>query len=274
MVVHLIALKQFAIDLKNMNLIQPETIANSLFAKLESYISGGIAANDLDIRRLHREAETLMKVDPGPACIAKAGLAALEWNSAKARALVEEACSHDESMPTFVNASFTFRLLNDLQSAAEFGLRAVKLFPNTGTVISQTASYLIGMGEIEQAIDFLQQHQGKGLGLESVLSQTENIRLRTEELGVSEERLQNEIHAGLSVLTANKLRCNNLQWILGNDPDGEPSIAVALYFDGNLEQELALEAELAERLGEIPEWDPSVLSVELHYGEPNALLAA
>ena len=223
-----------------------------------------------DIKRIEKDIAALEKVDRGEGYAARAALCALRWDLEGAQAWSERACTIDGAFEVANNAAISMRFLNRPDLGVEYGLLALRRAPALHEVAEVAVGLLVVSGRMHEALAVVQDFEASR-GEKSWCFDVQSICAQVDNIGLSEERLRIEIRAALDVLTAHKIRHNGFSVEESSDPDGGSAMVVFVGFEGTLEDELSLEAELAEKLADDPDWDPCRLSVELtHTTQENA----
>lgn len=253
---------------------QVATKANSLLEKLESFMSFGREPQPLEIRRLERESDDLARIDAASAFIVKAGIAAIRWDVAQLEYYVKSALALERSPALLLNASLTYKFVNDLDSAAVLALDAARMAPNDAVFVRQAVSYVSSAGQISAAVNMLTERAGMGLNLEEVTEPYLVLGQAIESLKIDPARLHFELKSAFEILSADRRRCIDVLWEVNEGSDGVHGVVASIIFIGGIADELRLEAVLAEALIAEPGWDPDRISVEFEYVKQNALLAS
>lgn len=252
---------------------QPQTISNQLSAKLEGlYLVDG-PLNVFDLKMIGRDADTLAQTDAASANIIKAGVAALLWDRETAKDFIEKACKLDYSARTLFNGAMNFKFFNDFETSASYLRKAVLVSPNDLYCFTELVSVLVACGFFQEALSVCELGAKRGLDIQHGDTIRELVACM-QRIGVTEERMVYEIRSFVSVLTENKVRRRDLDWLIDTDPDGGEFLLGTSHFGGTFESEMKFEAQLANLLAAEPGWNPNKLAIELNHREVNALHAA
>ena len=242
---------------------KPATAGADAFDRLHMFMQTQPTA--FDLRRLEADAQKLENADRAEAFTVRAAIAALRWDVVDARFWSEKACLSDASSTTRMNASVTFRYLNELDLATDYALEALRLAPLDVDAAQHAVGLLMVSGRLNEAMQNFIEHHRKA-GSEATLDPAVHAVARLlEAAGIGEEQLRAEINAGMRVLSAAKIRHRCVQYEVSAEPDGGAVAAVKIQFVGDLETEIRLESELAHKLADMPSWNPAKLSVEFEY---------
>lgn len=261
----------FEIDSIGMTQLQPKTTSEDLLFRLEAFFRSDSSPSEFEKKKMHRDADALMRVAADEGSIIKAGLAALDWDTKNAKYFAENACRLDSSEATALNAALTCRFLNLFSEAASYAALALDRNPASFLSLHHTLEYKMGSGEIPSVIELAKKYETKFETLPNEAAAAMQITEFLDGAKVSHDRLKAELAAALAVLSEHRVRCIAMRWLHGNDPDGRANFVVGLSFKGDLDLEFKLEDQLAEKLSEFGDWDPNVLSIEFHHEAPNAV---
>lgn len=231
---------------------------------------------EFDLRRLELDALRLEKADPSEAYTVRAAIGAIRWDVEAARKWSEKACVVDGSTITRVNASITFRFLNEVDLSAAYALNAFRNAPLDQTIATHCAAALTFAGRLSEAHEvFMDHHRRAGTTGQMAPDVTSVIRV-LDACGSSENQLRAEVRAAMRLLSEEQIRHHKVEYEEVVEPDGGRALAVRIQYYGDIESELRLESKLAHRLVEMPNWNPAALSVEFAYlpTNNNACLAA
>jgi hypothetical protein len=260
-----------------MFMARPATAGKNIFERLYLFFTSGQAPTAFDLRRLEREAGELERIGEwSDAYIVRSGLAALQWDLEQAVNWVERALIADPTATVACNASITMRYLNRCDLAVPYALRAAEIAPLDFGIIDHVVAVLAADGRLHEA----QAKADEYIARRGAVEEGRDFEFHPgafveamDGLGISEQRLQREIRAGLGILTEEGRRHDGVGFEIVPEPDGGAALSVALTFLGDHEDEMRLEAKFAALLINEPGWDPCRLSVELqhlreHVGEP------
>jgi hypothetical protein len=242
---------------------QPATACADAFERLHLFMRD--PPTPFDIRRLEADAAKLENSDRSEASTVRAAIAALRWDVSDARRWSEKACLSDGSATTRINASVTFRFLNQLEIASEYALQAYRLAPLDVEVAQHTVGMLSSAGRLREALECFTDYLAKvGSGASWDLDVAQLVSV-LDASNISEAQLRSEVMAAMGILTDARIRYSNVQYEVATEPDGGYAIAAKVQFVGDIDTEIRLESALAHKLADMPEWDPTRLSVEFEY---------
>lgn len=244
---------------------QRQTIADAVFKDLwDLFLSDEIPAV-FTIRRLEKAAKDLVATDAAEASIVSAAVGALQWDISACRHWIDNAIRIAPNNPAVLhNASVTLQKVNLMDASADLAIRAYQTTPLDREVVRWAILAANGAGRFAESLHLLS--DAKSNKVEGVaVPKIDHIVDAMRALGVKPEQLHKEISVAFEVLTASRKRARDLQHGVFSDHDGTKSLYMTLGFLGTIEDELRLNAQLAERLVDMPDWNPDVLSTELRY---------
>lgn len=253
---------------------KPQTIASTLFQELELLFVSETSPSELQLLRIHKQADVLAKANASDASLVRAGVAALRWDVAEANYQIRNALALDRCVSTCLNSALTYSALNDAKGAADAAIDAVKCAPNSQQAVDIAIENLVAAGRVSDALALIDQHLKMGLTLEEDRAEIDVLYDHINLAQISEAQIQNELLVAYSLLTDRRLRCRQFSWAIDVDPDGGSCVLFSLGFNGDFGMEMQLEAELAERLALNSEWNPNRLSVEFFYEKKDAVFTA
>jgi hypothetical protein len=247
----------------------PVTIAKDLLGRIEHLFGSDDEPSEFVKRQLLREAEALTRVDPAVASMVKAAIAAFSWDLPQAQRWVNNAMQLSSSINTRINAALTYKFLNRVDLASDISVATLKLAPLDVEVVNRTLSYLIWSGQFDRAVPIYRDALANKVKLAEEVVDPEFYLQAMQRVGVSQQRLVFELAAACDVLTQNGKRVRFLTTAVEVDPEsGDESLLFGLGFWGSLDDEMRLESQLAHVFADAPGWNPSALSVELQYEQP------
>lgn len=248
-----------------MSFAHPKTIANDLFDRLEQLFLTDKEPDAFTSRLMFKEADALQSIEPDSASMVKAGIAAANWDHEKAAYWIDNALRLDRGTQTLQNAALTFKQLNQFDLSCECALQALALAPTVKELVNDAISCLIYTGRFNEASEHFRMATQENITLEKDIFDPADFVQVMKKLGLSEQRLCFELKAAYSALSQNNRRSRQLIATVSHDPDGGASLLLSIGFFGNLTDEMKIEADLAQALGEEPGWNPCVLATELNY---------
>lgn len=252
----------------------PQTVAQTLFRRLESFFSSGEVPSAFEKRQMERDALALAKVDAADASHVRAGLAALEWDIPTMRAQLANACLLEPTARSYINAALTSRFANDLTSAVEYAYKSLALAPNDAEIVAKAADYVGSAGRLRDAKKILDRESSMGLKMTNAHKECEALVALADRLGIDEQILQQQIKIAIDLLSEKQVRYLRMEYDTHVDPDGGTSLIAEIEIRGSLELVMDLEDQLAARLCEEESWRPNVLSIEYTSLSEDALQAA
>ena len=247
----------------------PHQFANALFDRLEFFFRSDDVPDESTLRQLEREAETLAKVDAASSAMVKAGIAALRWDTEDTQYWIENALCLNPSVEMHHNAAVTYHRVVQLRQSADISKRMLHLFPKNTDLLNFAVRYFFYNGQFHRVTALHENAVKNGIvnpKIASYFARSQAIK----RLGVAQERLQFEIAAAYDVLRQNQKRVRRWEVKAEKAPDGSESGVFAIYFLGTLKEEMVMELQLAQIFAGEPNWNPSLMSVELHYQSNHA----
>jgi hypothetical protein len=251
-------------DHKLMHVARPATIANDLFSRLFLFLTGP-APTKFDIRRFESEISALENVDKAEAFSARAALYALQWDVKSAVSWSDRAILVSGESKNFVNAAITMRYLNRPDLGVSYALRAMDLAQLDQEAHNVGVSLLASDGQLTEAVLRTNEFERRLGKMGALKFQTAPFLETLQKIELPESRVQKETRAAMQVLTSERIRHSAVTYERAPEPDGGLMLSVIVSFVGSIEDELRLEAQLAQVLCLDPEWDPCRLSVEFQH---------
>lgn len=239
----------------------PQTIGSRLFDQVEDLLNDTQPPSEFSLRRLDAEADKLVKVSPAEGLTAKAGLAALRWDIPEVQRLVANCVRVDASVITLTNSALTLKAVHLLDEGCPLMAKALQRAPKDADVVTEYVDYFMAAGRFLEAAEVMKKALDEGL-IESEF-ETDVLGLAADmvDWGIDPERLRQEMSCAFHVLAKHKRRTKAIRYDRQEEPDGGGSMLILLGFDGSLEDEMRLEAELAVELAEGEDWNPVLLGV-------------
>lgn len=214
-------------------------------------------------RALAKQADALQVVDAPEASVAKAALAALNWDADGVNYWVDNALALDSSVHTLTNSAVSVRYANLFHREASLLAQAARLAPVDPIVMTAYLDALLYCGQLETAAQVYRAAIALGTDIDAHVRDTSLFHAGVSDLGIAPERLAFEVDAAVEILTSSRRRVRELYAEVDRDQDGGRTLVLRFAFHGDLADELRLEAALAELLAERPGWNPVKLSIEL-----------
>ena len=241
----------------------PQTTGQRLFNQIEKLLESDEMPSEFQLRRLDDQADDLMHADAGEGLTVKAALAALRWDVNGVVKLAQRCIQADPSIVTLINAAMTVKNVNLMETACAFLEQARARAPQNPLVVQTSIGYLMNAGRITEAARVMQQARQDNVPLpeDKVLDAVAFGHL-LDELGIDPERLHHELQCGYQVLQRNRKRPRAIAYTQHEEPDGGRSLVISFEIQGDLDEEMRLESELALALAERDGWNPGLLGVE------------
>lgn len=243
------------------------TVANTLFNRLERFFGTDEVPDESILRQLEREADTLAKVDAASSSMVKAGIAALRWDADDVHYWIENALRLHPSAEMHHNAAVTYDRVVQLKRSATVCKKMLNLFPKNTSLMNFAVRCFFYNGQLHR-VAALHENTSKNGTLTPRITSYFARAQAIKRLGVEQERLEWEIAAAYDVLRHNQKRVRRWEVKAEKNADGSESGLLAIYFFGTLNEEMVMELQLAEVFSRQPDWNPSLMSVELHYELP------
>ena len=242
---------------------KPATAGADAFDRLKLFMN--VPPTPFDLKRLEQDAKQLENASPSEAHTVRAGICALKWDANGAAFWSEKACLANGGATTRSNASVTFRYLNDLSRAIQYAHQAVKTAPLDRGGVLHLAALLVSAGRVAEAVAVRNEYLHRVPDGPPLENGPERISGFFDELGIREDQVHEEIAAAMLVLSEDRVRYDDVEYESDYEPDGAGLLVVKVKFRGDLAAEMRLESRLAQKLADMPRWNPSKLSVEYEY---------
>lgn len=244
----------------------PVTIAENLLGRIELLFGSDDEPSEFVKRQLLRDADALSRADPAVSSMVKAAIAAFAWDLPQVQRWLNNAMQLSGSVSTRVNAALTYKFLNRFDLASDISVATLRAAALDKEVVNRTLSYLTWSGQLERAAIVYRDALASKVHLADDGINPELYLQAMQRVGVSQQRLIFELAAACDVLTRSNKRARFLTTDIEVDPEsGEESVLFGLGFWGSLDDEMRLEAQLAQVFADEPGWNPSALSVELQF---------
>lgn len=248
----------------------PQTIENDLLRYITTASKHDAGFSDFERRRLMRGADQLARVDPCAAFMTRAAIAAIDWELQDVQLNTQKSLYLDRSARNLVNASLTYRLVNQIDMAAQLGVEALEANPMDEEVRERALTYLTWSGRWGHALTLRKRAQEHHWPLEPAHIDYSVFLQALQHRGVPQARLESELAAAYEVLRTNRRRVQSMGFELVVSEDGQESVLIELSFIGDMDDELRMESQLAQVFVDQPGWNPGALSVELRYTPEHA----
>lgn len=251
-----------------MSINRPATKSGPLFDLIGAHILENESPDDVTLARLRREAAAVLNTrERAVGHILLSGVSALEWDLEEAKRQVDLAVKADPSVHTFLNALVTFDVLGRPDVSVPYAAELARIAPSDAHAINEASGIFVSVGRVEEAAAI----QAACLEANSELKfeiDAQDLASRLERAGISEDWLSEELQIARTVLVDAHFRPRQFEYQDDDDPDGGPFLSFCLRFYGSLQDEFRLDDELALKLSASERWNPSRLSVQLHYLVP------
>lgn len=241
----------------------PQTVANELFRKIEDlYLSDEVPLR-LEILRLQKSAAELMRVSPVEGSIVHAALAALQWDQAECLKWSRNAIALNSGDPsTYYNCIVGAEKVNLAGLSVDCARQMYNLAPSDHGLAKTALVVLNGTGYFEEAQKIVQDAESLKMDFVADVRILKPIVEVLKEREVTLEQTVREIELAFEVLTESKKRARTFEQNIFVDHDGQKSVYVKIGFWGDKQEQLRLEAALAHKLADLPDWNPDAFSTE------------
>ena len=249
----------------------PKTKEADLLHQLEALFKHDAPPNEFAVAGLKREASRLMPIDATAGHTVLAGVAALLWDFDGVRNHCRQALAFDRSALVMQNAAINLRNAALMPEAADMMLDAAKRDRLNLKAQREAVDFLYMVGRLRDAMSVMNDNVGRGVPMGN--NDEFNPRRALEALGavnVQEEQLIAELAAVYGLLAEMKIRPRGYGFELEESPDGGLTLACAITINGDFRDEIRIETVLADRLAELPSWNPSSLSMRIEGLEVHA----
>lgn len=225
--------------------------------------AAGLRADDLAKARVSRAAAELQTADPGSMHIIHSALSVLDWDPEGVQRHVDLAIRCDPDLTTLANGVISFTLINRFDLARPYALQlASRTHERDHYEIAAMA--LLGSGDVADAATLEQRLAGDR---PATVTYAYDV---LHQLGVEPGHLAKLMHTASSVLFECKRRAREVQTLCERDPDGSLSVSFDWGFYGSLEEEFEMDSLMCARLDEVPDWDPTKVTVHFtHLDRPH-----
>jgi len=249
----------------------PKTKEADLLHQLEALFQQDSPPNEFAVAGLRREASKLMPINAAGGHTVLAGVAALLWDFDGVRNHCRQALAFDHSAPVMQNAAINLRHAALMPEAASMMLDAARLDRLNLEAQREAIDFLYMVGRLTDAAYVKDDNVGRGvsIGMDGDFDPRRALEVLAE-VNVQEEQLIAELKAAYEVLAELKIRPRGYGFSMEESPDGGLTLACGITINGNFEDEIRVETVLADRLAELPGWNPSSLSMRIEGAEAHA----
>jgi hypothetical protein len=253
----------------------PKTKEADLLHQLEALFRQDSPPNEFAVAGLRREVSKLMPIDAAAGHTVLAGVAALLWDFDGVRNHCRQALAFDNSAPVMQNAAINLRNAALMSEAANTMLDAAKSDRLNLVAQREAVDFLYMVGRLDDAKSVMKDNLERGvpIGIEDGFNPSRALEA-LEAVKVQEEQLIAELRAVYAVLAEMKIRPRGYGFAMEESPDGGLTLACTITINGDFRDEIRVETELADRLAELPSWNPSSLSMRIEGVEEHADNAA
>jgi hypothetical protein len=248
-----------------MSPVAPLTIANDLLSKIDLFRQDDLTQDAIALKRLELEADSLAKVDVVSGSIAKAGIAALQWDIESVQYWVNNALKQSNEVSAYWNAAATYQSVNRLDLVLDVILQLHARFPADQKIVKFVITSLFALGKFDQVDLVKKENLHQDAELYAGLFLADQIVKFAQQNKLEIETIQRECASAIKVLSDNKKRLRTTEAEIFNDPEGSDSLVIRFGFIGDIHDEIRLESELAQILADHEKWQPRLLSTELFY---------
>lgn len=255
---------------------RPQTIGDRLVTEAFHHLRQNSTPTDFEMRRMARDAGKLDAVSPIEGAMAFAAIAAIKWDTAEVEAQIERMLSIDRSPTALFNSALIFHTVNDSDRASELFREAWQKAPADATFQGGYFATLVRSGRLLDAHEFAGKVALQGEEKEEAATLARTVRT-LEKAGLTQERIAGELAVTLRMMTDHRVRSQRSGFGTQLDPESGASSLVAIVdFVGDYDDETTLTAAMAERLIDMPGWNPAQFAIRLvpTPGAPDELLAA
>ena len=237
--------------------IQPADIAKQLFERLSLAAGSAEVLDDLEIRRLEREAQKLMKADAWKAHQVLGALAAIKWDVEGVRAHHEASLKLRASGDAYRNYATSLQLVGQFHEAAEAIRTASERQPENITWLRTAIDFTLWEGEVTKAIDLEHEFEKRAPNHESSSGILNRLLAFIERQRISEGELQRALGVAFSLLQKRRQRFKEVELSLDDDQD---TAFFSILINRPTKEVLALDAELGEAFArEMPDLCPALV---------------
>lgn len=240
-----------------------QTVANELFRKIEDLYLSDHAPAQLEILRLQKSANDLMRVSPVEGSIVRAAIAALQWDQMECLKWSKNAIALNSGDPsTYYNCIVGAEKVNLPSLSVDCARQMYQLAPNDQGLAKTALVVLNGTGHFEEAQKIAHAAELQKMDFADNVRILKPIVEVLAERKISLDQTVREIELAFEVLTESKKRARTFEQNIFVDHDGQRSVFVKIGFWGDKQEQLRLEAALAYKLADLPDWNPDAFSTE------------
>lgn len=255
---------------------QAKTRVNELYDEIQQRAVDEREISEFDYRKLNKETEHLARVDAQSSWVLKSALCALRWDVVGLTENAKKADALGADAGNLYNLSVNFSIANNMQASAEYAIKSSQSAINDKNIADLCISQLLRYGFFKEALKVSTKCESIGISLPELSPKilSMNKFLDTNDVNLTQERIQQEIQLALEVLTKFKIRNEGIDISFEIDEeDGSVHAYTKIKFIGSIEEEMRMESELAQVLSHDKYWDPSLLNTAISYMHRDALPA-
>lgn len=244
---------------------QPADLARQLFDRLGRVADQGVHGipDELEMHRLERDANRLMKADPGKAHQLLGGIAAIRWDVDAMHSHHQTALKYVSTASAHRNYATSLQLVGLFQEAADQVGIASEKQPENLTYLRTASSFALWAGLPRKALSFevqLARRNPDQSPADRPVALIEELLALMERQGISETDLQSAMGLTFQFLRERKLRFTHV----GMSPDEDQDAAFfVIHVDLAAKEVLIEDAVLGRRFAEQMPQLSSALVVQL-----------
>jgi tetratricopeptide (TPR) repeat protein len=229
---------------------QPAELADLLFDRLIRAVDQGMQGipDELEIRRLERDAAALLKADPLAAHQILGGIAALRWEVERMRSHHEAALRYRPTAQVYRNYATSLQLVGMFPDAANNIRIASEKQPENLTLLHTAGSFALWAGNVTEALQLeleLEKRNpdhvsGTTKALKSLLGVMERHSIR-------ERDVQDAWNLAFELLREKKQRFSHIGMEVDDDQD---AAFLTIHPEASTKEVLALDKELGRRFAD------------------------
>jgi hypothetical protein len=202
-------------------------------------------------------------VNPADGSIVRAALAALQWDQKECLkwSLNAIALSPGDAHILY-NCIVGSEKVNMSSLSVDCARKMYKLVPSDERSARAALVVLNGTGHFAEALKILEAPESQKMEFVKDIQILKPILEVLEERKVSLDQTSRELELAFEVLTEAKKRARTFEQDVFVDHDGQRSVFVKIGFWGDKQEQLRLEAALAHKLADLPDWNPDAFSTE------------
>jgi len=244
---------------------QPADLARQLFDRLVRVADQGVQGipDELEMRRLERDAKALLKTDPGKAHQLLGGIAAIRWDIDGMHSHHLAALKHAGKASTYRNYATSLQLVGLFQEAAKYLEIACERQPENLAYLRTASTFALWAGSPHKALELelqLQKRDPDHSLADRPVAIIKKLLALMERQGISEADLQAAMGLTFDFLRNRKERFTHVSLTPDEDQD---AAFFTIHVDLPAKEVVTADAELGRRFAEqMPELS-SALVVQL-----------